>query len=154
MGRVVIALAALLALAIGHTCGAATNELRVSDACQWDGFESAVQRFSRIIQFKTVSDVTAPNHVRDAAEFGRMDEFLRGAFPRVFQQLKVEKVGCDSLSYLITWQGSQPDLRPVLFISHLDVVPVAEASEKVGGQGQGTARWTVHRQARAAGART
>jgi hypothetical protein len=64
------------------------------------------------------------------------------------------KVGCDSLSYLITWQGSQPDLRPVLFISHLDVVPVAEASEKVGGQGQGTARWTVHRQARVAGART
>lgn len=39
-----------------------------------------------------MSDVTAPNHVRDAAEFGRMDEFLRGAFPRVFQQLKVEKV--------------------------------------------------------------
>jgi hypothetical protein len=52
MGRVVIALAALLALAIGHTCGAATNELRVSDACQWDGFESAVQRFSRIIQVR------------------------------------------------------------------------------------------------------
>jgi hypothetical protein len=34
-------------------------------------------------------------------------------------------------SYLITWPGSQPDLLPVLFISHVDVVPVPEGSLKV-----------------------
>eukprot|EP00775_Hariotina_reticulata_P006875 gene6876-7091_t len=34
------------------------------------------------------------------------------------------QVGTDHLSYLLTWQGSQPQLSPVLFISHTDVVPV------------------------------
>jgi hypothetical protein len=41
------------------------------------------------------------------------------------------QVGVDSLTYLITWKGSSPELRPILMISHIDVVPVPEASVKV-----------------------
>ena len=31
-------------------------------------------------------------------------------------------------SLLIRWQGSNPALNPVLFVSHLDVVPATEGS--------------------------
>jgi carboxypeptidase PM20D1 len=41
------------------------------------------------------------------------------------------QAGVGSLSYLITWQGSQPQLPPALFVSHFDVVPVPEDSYKV-----------------------
>jgi hypothetical protein len=44
-------------------------------------------------QCETVSDFDAPNHARDPAEFQKLDEFLRGAYPLVFERLKVEKVG-------------------------------------------------------------
>lgn len=34
-------------------------------------------------------------------------------------------MGDGGLSYLLTWRGSNASLEPVLFISHIDVVPVA-----------------------------
>lgn len=43
------------------------------------------------------------------------------------------QAGVDMLSYLITWRGSDPALRPILLVSHVDVVPVPEASEQVCG---------------------
>lgn len=43
-------------------------------------------------QFRTVSDYDAPNHARDTREFLALDQFLREAYPLVFQQLEVEKV--------------------------------------------------------------
>lgn len=47
-------------------------------------------------------------------------------------------MGAGNLSYLFTWQGSQPDLDPVLFVSHTDVVPVAQETLKVGCLGAST----------------
>lgn len=41
------------------------------------------------------------------------------------------QVGAGGLSRLITWQGSDRSLQPVLFVSHVDVVPVAEETVKV-----------------------
>ncbi|KAI8465553.1 MAG: hypothetical protein J3K34DRAFT_525282 [Monoraphidium minutum] len=118
------------ALAASGATAAAPHALTVSDACHWDGFDAAVERFSRVIQFKTVSDASSPNHALDPREFTRLDAFLRESYPSVFEALEVEKVGVDGLSYLFTWRGSDPALRPVLLISHLDVVPVPQASEK------------------------
>lgn len=41
------------------------------------------------------------------------------------------QLGVDSLSLLFTWPGKNESLRPALLISHLDVVPVPDASLKV-----------------------
>jgi hypothetical protein len=41
------------------------------------------------------------------------------------------QVGAGGLSRLITWQGSDASLQPVLFVSHVDVVPVTEETLKV-----------------------
>jgi hypothetical protein len=50
--------------------------------------------------------------------------------PQVWNRLKVEKLGAGGFSYLITWQGSNRDLHPALFISHVDVVPVSPGTEQ------------------------
>jgi hypothetical protein len=42
------------------------------------------------------------------------------------------QLGRGNLSYLFTWKGDQPDLNPVLFVAHTDVVPVAPETLKVG----------------------
>jgi hypothetical protein len=47
--------------------------------------------------------------------------------------LALWQVGSGSLSHLLTWHGSQQQLRPVLFISHVDVVPVTAETLQVRG---------------------
>lgn len=41
---------------------------------------------------------------------------------------KAAKAQVADYSLLIRWQGSIPALNPVLFVSHLDVVPATEGS--------------------------
>jgi hypothetical protein len=45
--------------------------------------------------------------------------------------IALHQVGSGSLSYLLTWHGSQQQLRPVLFLSHIDVVPVTAETLQV-----------------------
>lgn len=49
---------------------------------------------------------------------------------QVWERLQVEKLGDGAHSYLITWRGSRAELRPALFISHVDVVPVSPGTEQ------------------------
>jgi acetylornithine deacetylase/succinyl-diaminopimelate desuccinylase-like protein len=41
------------------------------------------------------------------------------------------QVGTGGLSRLITWRGSDSSLLPVLFVSHVDVVPVTQETLQV-----------------------
>eukprot|EP00877_Chromochloris_zofingiensis_P000763 jgi/Chrzof1/10688/Cz05g08200.t1 len=96
--------------------------------CDFPNFDSALAHFAKALTFKTVSDPNTSNHAKDPQEFAKLDEFLSSTYTAVWDKLKVEKVGVDSMSYLITWQGKNESLLPVLFISHVDVVPVPEES--------------------------
>jgi hypothetical protein len=40
-----------------------------------------VQRFSQVIQFKTVSDLSTSNHARYPEEFSKLDAFLQASYP-------------------------------------------------------------------------
>jgi len=86
---------------------------------------AAVARFRAFLRFETVADPSAPDHVgarRD--EFAAAAEFLRGTYGDAHGALSLDVVGGHTLVY--TWQGRDPSLEPVLFISHYDVVPAAE----------------------------
>ena len=48
-------------------------------------------RFSRLLQFETVSSPTAEHHVVLPEEFQCMDAWLPSAYPLVWQHLRVEK---------------------------------------------------------------
>lgn len=105
------------------------SPVRVADSCVWPGgMDAAVERFSRVLQHKTVSIPSGGS----ASEFEALNAYLASdeGYGRVLRRLdKVEKVGGDGgLSHLIEWTGRNPSLRPALFVSHTDVVPVPEQS--------------------------
>ncbi|KAH3673606.1 hypothetical protein WICPIJ_009723 [Wickerhamomyces pijperi] len=56
--------------------------------------------------------------------FVRFHWFLESQFPELYDSLKVEKV--NKFGLLLTWQGSNPQLKPLLLMAHQDVVPVDE----------------------------
>ena len=78
------------------------------------------ERLGQAVQFETVSfqDRSKINY----EEFRRLHSFLTESYPRVFSQLAAETV--NDYSLLIRWQGSEPDLAPILFTGHVDVVPI------------------------------
>jgi hypothetical protein len=51
--------------------------------CPFPSFDEAVQRFSRVLSFKTLSDVSSEHHVRDPAPFLELDAFLPQAYSKV-----------------------------------------------------------------------
>lgn len=91
----------------------------------------AVARFARFIQYKTVGNSSAPDHVDEASKpvFLEALAFLKSSYPLVWSTLVVEEVGAAQLSLLLQWKGSRPDLLPVLYISHYDVVPISSGTE-------------------------
>lgn len=54
--------------------------------------------------------------------FAQLHEQLARDFPKVWAALRVETVNHYGL--LLTWEGSEPDLKPTMFAAHIDVVPV------------------------------
>lgn len=72
------------------------------------------------IRCETVS--TGEGQPPAAGELYRLHTQLQPRFPLAHANLKRESI--DDLSLLYTWEGSQPDLAPVLFTAHQDVVPV------------------------------
>lgn len=84
--------------------------------------ERAAAHLSEAIQIKTVSR-DDPNDV-DWAEFKKFHKFLETSYPLITKNLLREEVSRASLIY--KWQGKNESLKPIAFLSHMDVVPVAE----------------------------
>ena len=87
--------------------------------------DSAVARLVGAVQIPTVS--TTDYGQTDTAQFGRFGRYLRQAFPRVHQGLKLEKFNRYGL--LFTWPGRNAALKPVLLLGHYDVVPVLPGTD-------------------------
>lgn len=81
------------------------------------------ERLSKAIQFPTVSVRNHPEANKEA--FAGFTQFLEQSYPQVFQSLSLTRINEHGL--LFHWQGSNPSLKPVLFLAHSDVVPVAES---------------------------
>ncbi|WP_445384924.1 M20 family peptidase [Robiginitalea sp. IMCC44478] len=78
------------------------------------------QNLSRAVQFRTVS--FSEESVPDSAAFNGFHAFLSQTFPLLHQNLQLERINEYSLLY--TWEGAQPDKKPIILMSHQDVVPV------------------------------
>ena len=59
---------------------------------------------------------------RNYDEILRFHNYLETTFPLVHKHLRKEVINTHSLLY--TWTGSDSSLKPVLFASHIDVVPI------------------------------
>lgn len=87
--------------------------------------QGAAERLSRAIQCKTIN--CADHSLTDYGPFDQLHALIRASYPHVMAAGTMEVLGQRSL--LITLPGSDPGLRPCLFMSHQDVVPVVEGTE-------------------------
>ncbi len=84
------------------------------------------QHLAEAIRFQTVFyDDPADN---DWSQFQGLHQWLEQTYPSVSRDLSRETVNEHSLLYV--WEGVDPALDPVLFLAHLDVVPVQQESER------------------------
>ena len=88
--------------------------------------EDAVsKRLAVAIQLQTIAEVANPDANADA--FRGILAHIEGSYPAFTAALKREVVADYSLLY--TWQGSDPNAKPIALLAHQDVVPVAPGTE-------------------------
>lgn len=71
----------------------------------------------------------------DTGQFARFHRFLADTYPRCWAALSPETVAEHSL--LLTWQGTDPGLDPILLMGHIDVVPIESPSAWQGDPFEG-----------------
>ncbi len=87
--------------------------------------ERAAEKLAKAIQFKTISN-QEPSQF-DYPQFIDLHALLAELFPNVHRKLKKELVNEYSLLY--TWEGTAPELKPMLLMAHMDVVPIEPGTE-------------------------
>lgn len=88
--------------------------------------DAFLEHLAQAIRLRTVSyEERKRNHPGDMYA---MHAFLRDTYPLTAQErCTVEAV--NELSLLITWQGRDPELDPIVLMAHMDTVPVEEGTE-------------------------
>ncbi len=84
----------------------------------------ACERLGRVLSFPTVSSMDA--EAVDWQPFDDLRVYMQQAWPRVFAAGEVELI---DHSLLVTLSGSDPALKPVMLMGHMDVVPVVPGTE-------------------------
>jgi len=121
-------LAAVILAAVGwyHTANFASRQIDVEPIQPIEIDEAAaVERLSRALTFQTVSHQD-PSQL-DPSAFLDLHAHLEESFPLVHERLEREIIADYSLLY--TWPGNSEGSRPILLMSHLDVVPVEPGTE-------------------------
>jgi len=97
---------------------------RESDYADFDA-TGAVERLSKAIQCKTVNHVDTS--LTDFSAFDALQAHMKASYPHIMAAGTFELIGH---SVLITIPGTDASLRPCLYMSHQDVVPVVEGTEQ------------------------
>ena len=63
----------------------------------------------------------------DPTDITAFHEFLRETYPLTHETCVVETI--NELSLLYTWEGSDPQLAPIVLMAHIDVVPIEPGTE-------------------------
>ena len=87
--------------------------------------QSVAERLGLAVQYKTIANIDQSKI--DGNSFLGLHRLFKTLYPQVHSQLQVETVNDYSLLY--TWEGKNPDLKPIMLISHMDVVPADESEE-------------------------
>jgi len=84
--------------------------------------DDVYKNLSKAIQYPTIS--FSENAIPDSTAFYGFHQFLHDTYPLIHEQLTLEKVNEYSLLY--TWKGTDQNKKPIILMSHQDVVPVDE----------------------------
>ena len=124
-------LAALVTVSVVLTARYDSLQARVTAVPTVTIPDGAAERLAGAIRIPTIS--TEDPSTFDGSAFRRFHAYLRTAFPRVHAQLQHDIVATHSLLY--TWHGTDPSLKPILLVGHLDVVPAEAGTE---------GKWALH----------
>ncbi|RIV68597.1 M20 family peptidase [Flagellimonas aequoris] len=81
---------------------------------------NAYQHLSKAVQFETIS--YSEDAIPDSTAFNGFHQFLQETYPLIHEKLTLEKISDYSL--LFKWEGSDTSKKPIILMSHQDVVPV------------------------------
>lgn len=86
--------------------------------------DGAVERLAGAIQIRSIS----PGEVNPdtLAPFDELHDYLKTSYPLTHRELERETV--EPCSLLYRWEGTDPDKKPAILMSHLDVVPIEEGN--------------------------
>jgi carboxypeptidase PM20D1 len=87
----------------------------------------AAERLAAALRFQTISkqDIS----LQDNSQFLGFHQYLQQTFPEVHSKLEKENVA--GFNLLFRWAGRNSSLKPVLLMSHQDVVPVEQGTEQL-----------------------
>lgn len=84
--------------------------------------QATIERFSNALKIKTISPENPKDF--DSLSFNKFNHYLETTYP-LTDSLLVKKQ-FSNYSHLYQWEGTDPNLKPVVLMAHLDVVPVIE----------------------------
>jgi len=87
--------------------------------------DAVTRRFAAALRYPTISNQDRSDI--DTGAFLGLHDYLQQTYPTLHSVLTRETV--NDLSLLYTWEGSDPDLDPVVLMGHIDVVPVIPGTE-------------------------
>lgn len=82
--------------------------------------ELAIKRLSAAVQIPTVSTVNYED--TDFAPFDQFKQFLQNSYPTVYQAMDTTTI--NKYGLVFHWKGKDASKKPILFLSHYDVVPI------------------------------
>lgn len=103
-----------------------SKQLTVSPVEKIPVSDSAVQHLVDAVRIPTVSHQN--DSLNHAENFIALHLLLEKKFPLAFANLQKENIPSNSL--LLKWEGKNSSLKPLIFLSHLDVVPAEEQHSK------------------------
>ena len=124
-GSLAVLLVVLLPIVAINAIRMRSRQMHVSPVTPIEPLPGYVDRLAQAIQQKTIAS-ERPEQT-DPAPFRTLHAMLEKAFPAVHARLLRQVHG--GLSLLYRWQGADPRRKPILLMSHLDVVPVEAGTE-------------------------
>ena len=118
----IIAIVVLASILLFNTFSLSSKQVASEPVGKLELSDSVYQNLSKAIQFQTIS--YSEDAIPDSAAFLGFHRFLEETFPLTHANLTLEKISEYSLIY--KWEGSDPSKKPIILMSHQDVVPVDE----------------------------
>ena len=91
-----------------------------------DGMKIA-RHLAEAIRFETITYGGHAHEAEKDAALSAMRDWLAATYPKFHGVARREVIG---QSLLYTWQGTNPKLKPILLMAHMDVVPVVPGTSR------------------------
>lgn len=110
----------LVAMLIVNTMSLTSQQVEPDELEPMNFPANAFQNLSKAVQFRTIS--YSEEAIPDSTAFNGFHQFLAETYPLLHENLSLEKISEYSLLY--TWKGKDASKKPIILMSHQDVVPV------------------------------